>query len=257
MSEELAPQGQNLQLGAVESAMLENDLSTLSEEGRSAYYQAVCQSLGLNPLTKPFEYLHLNPKFDQKTKQWTEGKLTLYPTKSCAEQIRQNYGISFISLECDWQTEIGILVMTVTGKDRTGRTDTEIGVVPLLDKNGNKLSPEKLANAQMKASTKAKRRLTFSLAGMGYFNQGETPKDGTPIEVGIEPIPQIAPPPPSPAERQDERNDLMAEIDKIIKTKQLAIADIRKWMESRFKTTTRNDLANDQLQDLLAYVKEK
>jgi len=38
------------------------DLSGLTVAQRLAYYKAVCQSLGLNPLTKPFEYLTLNGK---------------------------------------------------------------------------------------------------------------------------------------------------------------------------------------------------
>jgi hypothetical protein len=40
----------------LESVAVGGDLSGLTPAQRLAYYQAVCQSLGLNPLTKPFEY---------------------------------------------------------------------------------------------------------------------------------------------------------------------------------------------------------
>jgi hypothetical protein len=42
----------------------------------------VCQSLGLNPLIKPFEYL------------WLNGKLRLYTLRDCADQLRRLHGIS-------------------------------------------------------------------------------------------------------------------------------------------------------------------
>jgi hypothetical protein len=37
----------------LESVAVSGDLSGLSAPQRLAYYQAVCRSLGLNPLTKP------------------------------------------------------------------------------------------------------------------------------------------------------------------------------------------------------------
>ena len=38
------------------------NLAALSAQDRLAYYRAVCDSLGLNPLTRPFEYLNLQGK---------------------------------------------------------------------------------------------------------------------------------------------------------------------------------------------------
>jgi hypothetical protein len=46
----------------LEQVVVSGDLSGLTAPQRLAYYQAVCRSLGLNPLTKPFEYLTLNGK---------------------------------------------------------------------------------------------------------------------------------------------------------------------------------------------------
>ena len=50
----------------IESVVITGDLAALAPDQRVAYYNRVCQSLGLNPLTKPFDYIKLN------------GKLTLY-----------------------------------------------------------------------------------------------------------------------------------------------------------------------------------
>ena len=63
-----------------ERVAVSGDLSGLSAAQRLAYYQAVCQSLGLNPLTKPFEYLTLN------------GTLRLYALRDCADQLRRLRG---------------------------------------------------------------------------------------------------------------------------------------------------------------------
>jgi hypothetical protein len=60
----------------LEQVLIGGDLSGLTEVQRLAYYRAVCQSLGLNPLSKPFEYL------------WLNGKLRLYALRDCADQLR-------------------------------------------------------------------------------------------------------------------------------------------------------------------------
>jgi hypothetical protein len=52
----------------------------LTEAQHLAYHQAVCQSLGLNPLSKPFECLTL------------DGKLRLYALRDCADPLRRLHG---------------------------------------------------------------------------------------------------------------------------------------------------------------------
>jgi hypothetical protein len=64
----------------LEQVLIGGDLSGLTEAQRLAYYKAVCQSLGLNPLSKPFEYL------------WLNGKLRLYALRDCADQLRRLHG---------------------------------------------------------------------------------------------------------------------------------------------------------------------
>ena len=137
-----------------EQVAIKGDLSKLTEQQRMDYYSATCASLGLNPLTRPFDYLALN------------GKLVLYANRGCADQLRTIRGITITSLD---PRQIGdLLVCVATGRDRSGREDSSTGAV-----NVKGLTGEALANAMMKAETKAKRRLTLSLAGLGWTDESE------------------------------------------------------------------------------------
>ena len=140
--------------GVLERVLVAGDLSGLSESQRLEYYRAVCESLGLNPLTRPFEYLRLN------------GRLVLYATRAAADQLRAIHGISIIDAQIERQDDL--ITVTVRGRTRDGREDVEVGVVSVAGLRG-----EALANAQMKALTKAKRRLTLSLAGLGWLDETE------------------------------------------------------------------------------------
>lgn len=142
-------------LSAAEIVLLQGDLSILTAKQRVDYYGRVCESVGLNPLTKPFDYIVLN------------GKLTLYAKKDATDQLRRIYDISVTKLERE-QTPDSYDV-TAYGTDmRTGRTDSSLGSVPIANLRG-----EALANAKMKAETKAKRRLTLSMAGLGWLDETE------------------------------------------------------------------------------------
>ena len=137
----------------MESVLLGGDLSNLTPEQRVSYYRNVCESVGLNPLTKPFDYMTLN------------GKLTLYAKKDATDQLRKINNVSIDDVDIV-ENETQFLVK-VKGHDSTGRTDVEIGVVKKSDMQGN------LGNVQMKAVTKAKRRLTLSLCGLGWLDETE------------------------------------------------------------------------------------
>lgn len=171
--------------GIMERVLLAGDLARLQPGDRVKYYNAVCESVGLNPLTRPFEYISLN------------GKLTLYARKDATEQLRKLNGISVEKLEREI-TE-GIYVVTSYGRDKTNRTDSSIGAVPIKD-----LAGEALANAMMKAETKSKRRLTLSISGLGWLD--ETEVDSIPnahrmdaATVEATPVTKVALPPPAAA----------------------------------------------------------
>jgi len=157
---------------AIERVVLEGDLSVLSPAERLAYYRRVCDSLGLNFYTKPFEYLRLN------------GRLVLYATRAAADQLRKIHGIS-IEIVDQRLEEDGLYIVHVRARDKDGRVDEEVGVVPLTGLRG-----EALANAVMKAITKAKRRVTLSIAGLGWLD--ETEVDSIP-EAQVVPMEEAMP----------------------------------------------------------------
>lgn len=156
----------NKAMQAIEKVLMEGDLSNLTPELRLKYYKDTCESLQLNALTKPFEYIRLN------------GKLTLYATKSCTEQLRQVHGISITRLET--KSHDGLYMVIASATDKEGRTDVATGAV-----NVDGLRGEQLANAFMKAETKAKRRVTLSLSGLGWIDESqiETIDDAKIIKV--------------------------------------------------------------------------
>ena len=143
-----------LNTGSLEALLVQGDLSKLNSKERLDYYLNVCDSLGLNPTTTPFSYIRLN------------GKLTLYATKACTDQLRRIYGVSIT--KCEASMNDGIYCVVATGSDKTGRTDTEMGAVSM-----GRLQGDAKANAMMKAQTKAKRRLTLSLCGLGMLDETE------------------------------------------------------------------------------------
>jgi hypothetical protein len=138
----------------VEKIVIGGDLAELNAAERAEYYAAVCRSLGLNPLTKPFEYLTLN------------GKLRLYALRDCADQLRRLHGISIYIANRERLSDI--YIVTARAKDRQGREDESTGAVTL-----GSLKGDALANALMKAETKAKRRVTLSIAGLGWLDETE------------------------------------------------------------------------------------
>lgn len=169
MSHALATRGGQDVADVVESVIIAGDLSKLSPAQRVDYYQRTCESLGVNPLTKPFEYLQL------------KGKLTLYATRTCTDQLRAN---KRVSIHIVGRENIdGVYEVTARATLPDGRADEEIGAV-----NVKGLQGEDLANAHMKAQTKAKRRVTLSICGLGWLDESEVESVSTaaPAHVDME-----------------------------------------------------------------------
>src|SRR5262245_41864765 len=97
----------------LEQVLIGGDLSGLTSQQRADYYLAVCRALGLNPLTKPFEYLTLN------------GKLRLYALRNCADQLRRLHGIS-LSIVNRQRLQV-LYIVTAHAKEKTGRDDENTG----------------------------------------------------------------------------------------------------------------------------------
>lgn len=148
----------------MEAVVARGDLSELSAEERAKYYVRVCESIGLNPMTKPFEYITLN------------GRLTLYARKDATDQLRSIYNVSVTDLTESERD--GVFVVTAKVCNNEGRTDAAKGAV-----NINGLKGDALANALMKAETKAKRRATLSICGLGFLD--ETEIETIPVGAGV------------------------------------------------------------------------
>ena len=152
----------------IERVAIIGDLSKISASDRIRYYARLCESLGLNPLTRPFEYIYLN------------NKLTLYAKRDGTDQIRAQRRISIDVISRSEDKERGLYAARVSGSLPDGRRDEATGIVSIKG-----LSGQDLANAMMKAETKGKRRLTLSLAGLGFLDETEiadTP-DARPVDV--------------------------------------------------------------------------
>lgn len=159
-------------LGIMERVLVTGDLSKLTPDERSTYYLQTCKSLGLNPLTKPFDYIVL------------KGKMTLYAKRDCTDQLRKQNGIS---LEITSREAIGdVYVVTTKALTVDGRMDESTGAVSIAGLRG-----EDLANAYMKAETKSKRRVTLSICGLGMMDETEVDT----VRDARRPVRQIAAPP--------------------------------------------------------------
>jgi len=139
---------------ALSKLVLKGDMSSLTPDEKSRYYVDVCNSVGLNPSTQPFAYLKL------------QGREILYATKSAADQLRKVHGVSIRI--ADQTMDNGLFMVRVQATDRSGRADEDMGCVQI----GN-LQGEAKANAIHKAITKAKRRVTLSICGLGMMDESE------------------------------------------------------------------------------------
>ena len=138
----------------MENVVADGDLSKLSPKQRVEYYHRTCESLGLNPLTRPLEYQRFN------------GKVVLYARKEASEQLRFIHKVSIYKMEKE--TFDGVFVVTSYARTADGKEDVSTGAVPISNLKG-----EALANAYMKAETKSKRRVTLSICGLGFLDENE------------------------------------------------------------------------------------
>lgn len=152
----------------VEKVVIEGDLSKLSAAERIGYYRHMCETLGIEPMLRPFEYLMLN------------GKLVLYANKQGASQLRDKRNVSIGKPDITFADDL--VTVAVEARLPDGRTDAELGVVSVAGLKG-----EAKANAILKAVTKAKRRVTLSICGLGMLDETEVQDvaDARPVRVDM------------------------------------------------------------------------
>jgi len=112
--------------------------------------------MGLDPFTKPFDILRLS------------GKEVLYCTRSGTQQLNKLHSVSHTITARDTNDEAGVYIVTSKATLPDGRCTESIGAVNIAGLKG-----EAYANAIMKAETKAKRRATLDLLGLGVLDESE------------------------------------------------------------------------------------
>ena len=139
---------------AVESLVLRGDLSALGPAHRAAYYLRLCEQLGLNPHAQPFAFLRLN------------GKEVLYATRGATDQLAAIHRLNREIIDGPKVIDLAgtkLVIAVCRATHPNGRVETATATVPLTDP----------VNVLMKAETKAKRRATLSILGLGLLDEME------------------------------------------------------------------------------------
>jgi hypothetical protein len=178
-------QNQNQNTDIVANVILNGDLSKLSGTQRVEYYNGYCSRLGLDPYTKPFDLLKLN------------GREILYCTRSGAQQLNKLHNVSHQITSREINEMAGVYVVTARASLPDGRFTESLGAA-----NINGLKGDAWGNAAMKAETKAKRRATLDLLGLGVLDETE-----------IETIPSAKKPDPQPEKFQEINVDSLDSIE--------------------------------------------
>ncbi|RYZ52492.1 MAG: hypothetical protein EOP49_09370 [Sphingobacteriales bacterium] len=139
----------------ISSIVINGDISKLSPQQKVGYYRQFCERLGLDPLSQPFKLLRLN------------GREILYCDRTGAQQLNKIHKVSHEIRARE--TVSGCYVVTAQASTPDGRHTESIGAV-----NIDNLKGDNLCNAMMKAETKAKRRATLDLLGLGILDETET-----------------------------------------------------------------------------------
>lgn len=231
------PTAQPVQTAAqtIEDVLIRGDLAKLTADQRTHYYLQVCNSLGLNPATKPFEFLTLN------------GKLILYARKDATEQLRKRDSVSIQIVGRELVD--GVYAVTARAMLPSGRTDEAIGAVQVEGLKG-----ESRANAFMKAETKAKRRVTLSICGLGMLDETETDsiENQSPVSAST-PSPALPAGLPSPPPATESARPTTADVDRvseIINAMKLNWADVRTRLHQQYGTDQLRQLTPVQLTEV-------
>lgn len=163
----------------MEAAVLKGDLAQFTPRQKVDYVVEWCKSLGLNPLSRPFDIL--------KDKS---GKEVIYLNVSGAAQLRGNRGVSCKVTKAGIEGDLYVVRVQATTRD--GRYDEDMGAIPIVKeggewtesasgkryfkRNGQKetLTGEALATAMKHAESSAKRRVTLSILGLTNIIDPET-----------------------------------------------------------------------------------
>jgi hypothetical protein len=138
----------------VRSLVERGDLSALTPKQKVRLYNRICRELGLNPDTQPLAFLML------------DGREVLYPTRGATDQLAAIHRIDREIVDGPKVAMVGgqeVMIATCKATHPDGRVDMSTGCCPLTDP----------VMAPMWAETKAKRRATLSILGLGMLDESE------------------------------------------------------------------------------------
>src|SRR5258707_1713842 len=138
----------------VESLVLRGDISALTPEERSRYYVQLCKSLGLSPAALPFTPLRLN------------GQEILYASRTATDQLTAIHRLTREIVDGPKVIDLAgmkLVYAVCKATHPNARSETAVATVPLTDP----------VNVLMKCETKAKRRATLSILGLGMLDETE------------------------------------------------------------------------------------
>jgi len=160
----------------VESAIAQmqasgKDTGSLTAQQRAGYVTALCRALRLNPLTSPVQFIRLN------------GKEVLYVTRTATDQLAAIHGLNRKTVRGPEivdiaGTKIAICAVEVTLPN--GRSETATATLPVADP----------AMLYMKLETKAKRRGTLAILGLGLLAEEEAESIPGAERVDLAPAPK-------------------------------------------------------------------
>lgn len=136
------------------TAAIGKDPRAWNTDQRAEYLRSLCRALRLNPLTGPLQFITLN------------GKEVLYATRQATDQLAAMHRLNRETVRGPEIVDLGgtkVVLCQVRATLPDGRSEMATATLPATD----------LVNALMKCETKAKRRATLSIIGLGLLDESE------------------------------------------------------------------------------------
>lgn len=164
-SEPVSIVSQNLSEELLAKIVQSGNLAMLSESDRLVYYFTYCRQLGLNPLSRPFDYISEG--------EGDKLKISLYPNTIAASQLRDSRNVStkIVREEILLDGEVYSVLVEARIGDRTEQATGKVGIK--LDKYNKPLSGEAKAKLMKKAESQARRRATLAIVGLDAIGEGD------------------------------------------------------------------------------------
>jgi len=146
----------NTNQSAKEQIILGGDLTSLTAVERVHYYLELCSYLGLDAIAHPFDYIK------------SKGRLSLYINAAGTAQLRKLHNVSLRITKREVVEDV--YIVTVLALCANDRSEESSGMISIAGLKG-----EDKCNAMLKAETKAKRRATLSVCGLGWVADTDSP----------------------------------------------------------------------------------